>query len=82
MKSRIRILSLPIKISPYNFDSTKLGNITSARFWDGQFILDHYIYMVYIYLTRSETQEEMLVGKAAFELWVETFVVYIKRYHA
>ena len=34
-------------------------------------MVDHYIYMAYIYLLRRETQEEKLVGKSAFELQVK-----------
>ena len=45
-------------------------------------MVDHFSDLTYVHLTRITIQEEILSGKAAFEIWEAIFGVETNRYHA
>ena len=44
-------------------------------------MVDHFIDITYVHLTRSTNQEENLTVKEALKIWAATFGVKVNRYH-
>ena len=44
-------------------------------------MVDHFIDITYVHLTRSTNQEETLAVKEALEIWAAIFGVKVNRYH-
>ena len=53
------------------------GKLTSTRISSAQVMVEYFSSLTYVYLMRSTSQEETLSGKAAFEIWSDTFGVKI-----
>ena len=57
------------------------GKLKSSCIWACQLMVDHFIDITYVHLTRSTNQEENLTVKEALEIWAAIFGVKVNRYH-
>lgn len=58
------------------------GILTTARYWYATVYVDQYSSLGYLYLQKTSTAEETLLGKMAFEYYCAQHGVKVQHYHA
>ena len=58
------------------------GFLTKQRYNHALVFVDHYSDFGYVHLLKTQTAEEVLLGKAAFEAYAESHGIAIQHYHA